>query len=94
MENNYSYFENKECKYFPCHKNGGEKFNCMFCYCPLYALGDSCGGNFVYTEDGTKDCSDCCIPHNEKGYSYIISKFPQVSEFAKKNRNKSEKKEK
>ena len=43
----YSYFSNKECEYFPCHKGADpENFNCLFCYCPLYALGDKCGGNF------------------------------------------------
>ena len=34
----------------PCHKTVGESFNCLFCYCPLYALGDQCGGNFTYIE--------------------------------------------
>ena len=42
----YSYFSNKECEYFPCHKGADpENFNCLFCYCPLYALGDKCGGD-------------------------------------------------
>lgn len=35
MENSHRFFENRECKYFPCHK-GLEDFNCLFCYCPLY----------------------------------------------------------
>ena len=41
----FAYFQNSRCEYFPCHKlpeNGF--FNCLFCYCPLYALGDKCGG--------------------------------------------------
>ena len=60
----YSFFCNAECEYFPCHKtNDPENFNCLFCYCPLYALGDQCGGNFTYTENGVKDCSNCMIPH-------------------------------
>ena len=84
MKNNYAYFKNTECEYFPCHKTDGESFNCLFCYCPLYALGDKCGGNFVYTEDGIKDCSNCLIPHSENGYSHIISRFDEVSEIAKK----------
>ena len=75
LENSYSYFKNTACKFFPCHKMEVEDFNCMFCYCPLYALGDKCGGNFSYTEDGGKDCSLCLIPHSEKGYSYINSKI-------------------
>ena len=52
MKNNFSYFQNTSCKYFPCHTCEGEYFNCLFCYCPLYALGDECGGNFTYTEQG------------------------------------------
>ncbi len=91
MKNNYSYFKNTECEFFPCHKVEGENFNCLFCYCPLYALGDKCGGNFKYIEDGIKDCSNCLIPHSESGYFYIVSKFSEISEIAKKNHNKTEK---
>ena len=41
----YAFFSNKECEYFPCHAGADpENFNCLFCYCPLYALGDKCGG--------------------------------------------------
>ena len=51
----YSFFSNKDCQYFPCHNNvDPENFNCLFCYCPLYALGSKCGGNFYYTEKGIK----------------------------------------
>ena len=56
----YAFFSNKECEYFPCHKGADpENFNCLFCYCPLYALGDKCGGNFRITEKGIKDCTNC-----------------------------------
>ena len=45
----FKFFQNKKCEYFPCHKTKNEEdFNCLFCYCPLYALGDKCGGNFKY----------------------------------------------
>ena len=51
----YAFFSNKECEYFPCHAGADpENFNCLFCYCPLYALGDKCGGNFRMTETGIK----------------------------------------
>ena len=54
----YKFFQNEKCEYFPCHKcENTADFNCLFCYCPLYALGDKCGGNFCYTEGGIKDCS-------------------------------------
>ena len=42
-----------------------EDFNCLFCYCPLYALGRGCGGSFHYTENGIKDCSGCLFPAPE-----------------------------
>jgi len=84
MENSYRFFENKECQYYPCHE-GIEEMNCLFCYCPLYALGEKCGGNFKYIEGGIKDCSNCLIPHSPKGYDYIISKYGEILELAKKN---------
>ena len=85
MENSYRFFENKDCKYFPCHK-GLADFNCLFCYCPLYTLGSKSGGNFRYPENGVKDCSDCLLPHGRGSYSYIKSKYPELMELAKKNR--------
>ena len=78
MKNNYAYFQNKDCEYYPCHKTDGEDFNCLFCFCPLYSMGKECGGNFVYTEDGVKDCSSCTIPHSEDGYDYIVKKCPEI----------------
>lgn len=90
MENSSSYFKNEACEYFPCHKVKGEYFNCMFCCCPLYPLGDKCGGNFVYLDNGIKDCSNCLIPHSENGYKYVYSKIHEVLEIAKSNREKEE----
>ena len=76
---NYKFFQHRECEFFPCHKTEDEEnFNCLFCYCPLYALGENCGGNFKYTEDGIKDCSDCLVPHRKKNYEYIMSKFMDI----------------
>lgn len=83
-KNDYSYFQNRECQYFPCHKTDSEEFNCLFCYCPLYALGDRCGGHFAYTKKGIKDCSGCVIPHSAGGYEYILSRFPDVAALAKR----------
>ena len=84
MENSYCFFQNRECEYFPCHETKCENFNCLFCYCPLFALGDKCGGNFVYTDNGIKDCSKRLIPHSKGGYDYVLSKFSQIAELAKK----------
>ena len=84
MEYNYTGFTNKECEFFPCHPvKDKEKFNCLFCYCPLYILKEECGGNFRYTKDGIKDCSQCLIPHSENAYKYIMSKIDRVVELAR-----------
>ena len=82
---NYDFFQNKECEYFPCHPDADqESFSCLFCYCPLYALGDRCGGDFAYTEDGVKDCSNCLRPHKRENYGKIVSCMDQVLKLAKK----------
>ena len=78
-----NFFENRQCPYYPCH-GGAEELNCLFCFCPLYALGDGCGGNFTYTSDGIKDCSCCLIPHRRENYSLIIEKTSEVIRLAGK----------
>ena len=81
----FDFFQNRECEYFPCHPGADrENFNCLFCYCPLYALGDRCGGSFHYTKDGTKDCSGCLRPHIRINYEKILEKLPEIMELAKK----------
>ena len=81
----YDFFQNKECEYFPCHKGADpEGFNCLFCYCPLYCLGDQCGGNFCYTEGGIKDCSGCLVPHRRENYGRICDKMGEVIALVKK----------
>ena len=83
----YSFVQNRECEFFPCHgTEHPEDFNCLFCYCPLYALGSACGGNFKWMENGVKDCSGCLVPHGRKSYAYIAGKFGEISDLAKKNR--------
>ena len=84
-KNSYQFFSNSACEFFPCHQGADTKtFNCLFCYCPLYALGDRCGGNFSYTEGGVKDCSQCLIPHSEGGYGYITKNFPKIAQLAQR----------
>ena len=81
----YRFFQNRECEYFPCHAGvDPENFNCLFCYCPLYALGDQCGGASTYTEAGIKDCSKCLKPHRQENYDRIMEKMPIVLDLAKK----------
>ena len=82
---NYSFFQNSRCEYFPCHKTSDiENFNCLFCFCPLYALGEKCGGAFKYTETGIKDCSACVLPHSNRGDDYILAHFLEVAKRARK----------
>lgn len=81
----YDFFQNKKCEYFPCHEIADpEHFSCIFCYCPLYALGDRCGGNYTYTDAGIKDCSPCLRPHLRENYSDILSKMDEILALAKK----------
>lgn len=81
----YDFFQNKQCEYFPCHEHADpEHFSCLFCYCPLYALGDKCGGKFTYTENGYKDCSGCLRPHKRENYESIQNQMIQVLEMVKK----------
>ena len=82
---NYKFFQNTKCEYFPCHKcSDQENFNCLFCYCPLYALGKDCGGAFTYTKEGIKDCSGCLRPHRRENYESITQDLRKVIELAKK----------
>ena len=77
----YKFSQNKQCEYFPCHDGvDPDGFNCLFCYCPLYALGDRCGGSFRYTDQGIKDCSGCLKPHRAGTYAKIMEQMGQVRE--------------
>jgi len=76
MRNSARFFKNTDCEYFPCHtKPDAAEFNCLFCYCPLYALGDKCGGIFSYHESGLKMCQDCHLPHTPGFYDTVMSKL-------------------
>lgn len=68
---------------FPCHTGVAEEdFNCLFCYCPLYALGPNCGGAVRYTAQGIKDCSACVFPHLRQNYSRVLARFPDLAALA------------
>ena len=73
MKNSSRFFENKDCEYFPCHKEL-ENFNCLFCYCPMYGK-ENCPGNARYMETSGKRikiCSDCTFPHKPENYDVIM----------------------
>ncbi len=80
----YAFFSHKKCEFFPCHKGiDEERFNCLFCYCPLYALGKDCGGNFEITKNGRKNCTNCTIPHRPENYDRIIGRYDELAELVK-----------
>ena len=76
---NHEFFQNRQCTYFPCHEGVDEaEFNCLFCFCPLYALGKKCGGNFRYNRIGNKVCSDCTFPHIRENYEKIVGRYEDI----------------
>lgn len=80
----FKFFQHRECEFFPCHKtNDPDTFNCLFCYCPLYALGTKCGGNYKITDNGVKDCSGCMFPHVKDNYDKVNERFQDIVEIAK-----------
>lgn len=82
----YAFFQNRDCEFFPCHTGIEENdFNCLFCYCPLYALGKQCKGACHYSAEGIKDCSDCILPHKKENYAWILSRFQEVLMLVKKH---------
>lgn len=79
------FFSNTACEYFPCHEGvDPDEFNCLFCFCPLYALGERCGGDFRYTEQGVKDCSSCTIPHRkDTGFRWVEDHCAMLCDMAR-----------
>lgn len=61
----YNFFENKNCKYYPCHK-GLKEINCLFCFCPLFNT-DKC-----FDISGNGNCKNCTFPHKRENYKKII----------------------
>lgn len=84
-QRHYDFCQNPACEYFPCHKGVAPgEFSCLFCYCPLYALGDQCGGCFTYTPQGIKDCSCCTLPHKRENYDRVMAKMSGILDLARK----------
>ncbi len=80
----YPFFSHTECDHFPCHEGvDPDRFNCLFCYCPLYVLGPECGGRFTYTEKGVKNCTGCSIPHDgDAGTLLVKARFGEIAAIA------------
>jgi Zn-finger protein len=58
------FFENKSCKYYPCHDM--KEINCLFCFCPLF---------FLEYPEGKADCSNCGWPHKPENYDLIMQEI-------------------
>ena len=87
MSERFKHHQHAACEYFPCHKGVDPAlFNCLFCYCPLYALGEECGGDFVYLENGIKDCTGCTVPHRAENYERITKLSRGVVELVRKKK--------
>lgn len=87
FDKHYAFFQHRDCEFFPCHKGVPEAdFNCLFCYCPLYTLGESCGGACVYLDSGVKSCEHCAFPHRRENYNAVIARFPELAALAAKGR--------
>ena len=73
MEPSYRFFENRACRYFPCHK-GLPECNCLFCYCPLYGMEHCPGAPEDNEKEGKsiKVCTNCNVPHKPENYEKII----------------------
>lgn len=79
------FFQNRACPYFPCHEDVPEEdFSCLFCYCPLYALGRRCGGACMYLPNGVKDCSACAFPHRAENYDAVLAKWREISDVVRR----------
>ena len=79
------FFQNRACPFFPCHRGVEERdFNCLFCYCPLFALGERCGGGFRYTEAGVKSCESCAFPHRRENYDRVLARWPELAALTKR----------
>ena len=80
MEHSHRFFSNEKCMFFPCHPEAEGEFNCLFCYCPLYFLGEECGGAFRWAIHGNikiKICSGCLLPHRPENYDLITGKLTE-----------------
>lgn len=73
-ENSAWFFRNTACAHFPCHDTDVAWFNCLFCFCPLYA--EECPGTPGYINHGgrrCKDCSGCMYPHQPENYRGMMA---------------------
>ena len=85
MNNSHRFFENTECRFYPCHR-GIEEINCLFCYCPLYHLGGCPGSPSFMEKDGRmiKVCTDCTFPHRAENYDKVTERLKRDIQYPEK----------
>jgi hypothetical protein len=82
MSSKYSFFQHRECEFFPCHQDNNQ--NCLFCYCPLFNT-EECVKLDV---NNINKCCYCKFPHIKNNYNKIIKKLKVLYGKSVKN-NKS-----
>jgi Zn-finger protein len=78
------FFSHRSCEHFPCHGIEADRFNCLFCYCPLY--GADCPGTPRYLQANgvsLKDCSRCAFPHRKENYYAVLEQLRAMSRRAR-----------
>ena len=73
MHPSYRYFENKACKYYPCHADI-DHINCLFCYCPLYTQ-ENCPGTYRYLNT---ERAICVHEEGSENPTMLDSRIPNV----------------
>ena len=74
MKNSSRFFNNRECEYYPCHKNmAAADINCLFCYCPLFTYDCARYGGTPQQAGSWKDCSSCTWNHVPENYDKIVA---------------------
>lgn len=66
--------KNKNCKYFPCHK---ELEDCTFCYCPIYPCENESRGGYWLRSEKIKGgrvwaCEKCIWIHKKENAEEIL----------------------
>lgn len=83
MKNNYKFFQNKTCRFYPCHSNIS-KPNCIFCFCPLFNTEECIVIKILKGKNKKSVCESCSFPHIAHNYDIIIRKLRKLNEKIKK----------
>lgn len=63
----YSFFQHTACEFFPCHETAHpEDFNCLFCYCPLYALATGAAATSAMSATASRIAAPVSCPTGGK----------------------------